>query len=411
MTMISNRTSTGSSRSGLAVFFNVRHWRGTPQGLRRWAWKQSSGFTDAFSGGIRSPFDSLGRAIRTLMFYLIGAVSMLNDDGMACAETPDANNKTERDVTSELDKATGWRIFTLRHENTVVRVAPQAGCNVFSIQVDGVEYFHVPDDLQRLRGVSYGNPILYPMPNRVRGAKFEYDGETYKFKPNGRGNFIHGLVHSVPWEVQGSSCDGDAAEIICELEFAPGSEHFELFPFPHTLRLRITVREASVRWTYEVENTDERPLPFGIAFHPYFVYQGQRAQAYLQVPATRLMESVQQLPTGKLLELEGNRFDARQPVSLADFVIDDVYLGMTTDGPANIDFRDARRRVTLSASDDFTHLVVYTPRQPFLCVENQTCSTDAHNLAAQGKNDIAHLQVCPPGKTLSGWIEYRFESY
>ena len=348
--------------------------------------------------------------IRMLMTGLICIASVIGYS-VACAETSDVDAKEYRDLTSELDKATGWRIFKLQLGSTVVRVAPQAGCNVFSIQVDDVEYLRVPDDLQRLRGVSHGNPILYPTPNRIRGAKFQYAGETYEFPPNGRGNFIHGLVHSAAWEVQRFSLDGDVAEIICELKFAAGSERFDLFPFLHTLRLSITVREASVRWTYEVDNTGDRPVPFGIAFHPYFVYQGERAQAYLQVPATRLMESVQQLPTGKLLELAGNPLDARQPVSLADFVIDDVYFGMTPSKPAKIDFRDVRRRVTLAASADFTHLVVFTPRRPFFCVENQTCSTDAHNLAAQGKNDIAHLQVCPPGKTVSGWAEYRFESY
>ncbi len=352
-----------------------------------------------------------GRATSAILIFVLMSAASVIHASIAYAQTSDVNHKAQGNIMQEVDKATGWKIFKLRVGNTVARVAPQAGCNVFSIQVDDVEYLRVPDDLQRLRGVSYGNPVLYPTPNRIRGAKFQYDGETYEFQPNAGSNFIHGLVHSVPWDIQRFSTDGDAAEIVCQLPFAAGSERFELFPFSHTLRLKITVRSGKVRWTYEVENTGERPVPFGIGFHPYFVYQGQRAEAYLQVPATHLMESVQQLPTGQLLELAENPLDVRQPISLADFVVDDVYFGMTPDRPVNIDFRDARRRVTLAASDDFTHLVVYTPREPFLCVENQTCSTDAHNLAAQGNNNIAHLLICPPGKTLSGWVEYRFDSY
>ena len=125
------------------------------------------------------------------------------------------------------------------------------------------------------------------------------------------------------------------------------------------------------------------------------------------------MDAVKELPTGKLLDLAGQAdLDARQPRSLEGFLRDDVYYGMTPDKPAQIDFRDKRLKLTLSASEDFTHLVVYTPKdQPWFCVENQTCSTDAHNLYARGFKKESHLQIVEPGKTGSGWVEYKFESY
>ncbi len=314
------------------------------------------------------------------------------------------------EISSHRDEATGWDIYSLRQGATVVRVAPAAGSNAFSVKVGDVEYFRVPDDLQQLRGVGFGNPILYPTPNRVRGAKFEFEGETYSFPPNSSGNFIHGLVHSVPWNVASMAATQDQAEITCELPFEDGTERYERFPLPHVLRMTIRVQDQRVRWSYQVDNrSGKKSIPFGVAFHPYFLYQGQRDQAYLQVPATHLMESIQQLPTGKLLDLEGNKLDARTPISLAGFVVDDVYFGMKSAQPSRIDFRDVNRRITLRTSDEFTHLVVYTPERPFFCVENQTCSTDAHNLAAQGQNKIAHLQVCPAGNMLQGWAEYEFE--
>ena len=62
--------------------------------------------------------------------------------------------------------------------------------------------------------------------------------------------------------------------------------------------------------------------------------------------------------------------------------------------------------LTLEASELFTHSVVYTPAgQPFFCVENQSCSTDAHNLYARGLEKEAHLTVLPPGASLSAYIE------
>lgn len=308
------------------------------------------------------------------------------------------------------DDATGWMIYTLRQGDTQVRVVPEAGANAYSIRNRDVEYLRVPTELSKLRGVSFGNPILYPTPNRIHAAKFTFDGKTYEFPPNGRGNFIHGLVHSEPFQVIAVAADADSAQITCELTFQPGGRPYELFPWNHMFRMTIRVAEGSVRWTYEVDNhPDGRNLPFGVAFHPYFLYQESRAQTFLQVPATHLMQSTRQLPSGKLLELDGQPLDARQPTSLDGYQADDVFFGMRPERPVRVEFRDVRRSVVFQTSPEFTHVVVYTPDRPFFCVENQTCSTDAHNLAAQGNNDVAHLQICPPGMKKSGSVEFRFE--
>lgn len=313
----------------------------------------------------------------------------------------------------ERDEATGWDVVTLTAGETVARCIPAAGCNVFSIVSGGVEYFNQPEKLADVPGFGYGNPVVYPMPNRVRDARFEYEGESYEFPANNGANFLHGLVHSVAWKVESVATDGEAAVLTCAYDFAEGTEALRQFPFPHTVRLEIRVTPGAVRWTYTVDaSAGEREVPFGMCFHPYFRYQGDRANSYLQVPAANLMESVDLLPTGRLLDLAGTRYDARSPVSLEGFVLDDVYYGMRPEAPAVIDFREVRRKVEIHASADFTHMVVYTPEgRPFLCVENQTCSTDAHNLFSQGKNDVAHLIVCPAGETRSGWAEYRFSEY
>src|SRR5262249_14326704 len=129
-------------------------------------------------------------------------------------------------------------------------------------------------------------------------------------------------------------------------------------------------------------------------------------------PATHLMEAEKLLPTGKLLDLAGSNLDLRQPKSLEGLFADDVFFGIRPSHPAVIDFRQPKLKITLSASEDFTHLVLYTPKdQPWFCVENQTCSTDAHNLFAKGLKTESHLQIVEPGKTASGFVEYRFGSY
>jgi aldose 1-epimerase len=316
------------------------------------------------------------------------------------------------EVTVRVDSETGWRVYSLHQGSTVAQVVPRAGCNVFSIQVDGIEYLRVPEKLKNLPGFEFGNPILYPTPNRVRGAQFSFRGQRFKFEPNNGSNFLHGLVHSAAWNVVGTDTDQQRSEIRCELPFKPGTAHHALFPFEHVLRVTISVKDGAVRWTYEVDNRlGTEAVPFGVAYHPYFVYQGRRAQTYLRVPASHLMESIDLLPTGKLLELGGTKYDLRKPKSLDSLVLDDVFFGMSQQYPVEIEFRDVKRQITLRASNDFTHLVVFTPQLPFLCVENQTCSTDAHNLHDQGQSDVSHLLICPAGEMMAGWAEYQFESH
>jgi aldose 1-epimerase len=317
------------------------------------------------------------------------------------------------DITVLQDADTGWAVYQINKGDTSVKVEPRAGANVFSIKYKGTELLKSPKSLKELPGFAYGVPVLYPMPNRVRDGVFTFGGRQFKFTPNNEGNFLHGLVHSAKWETPGFETKPDSASVTCQLNFEPGAEQFQLFPFRHALRLAIAVGPNSVRWTYTADNTKgDKPVPFGFALHPWILYQGPRSETYITIPATHLMEAEKLLPTGKLLDLAGSNYDARQPKSLEGFLSDDVYFGMRSTEPTVIDFRQPRLKITLSASDDFTHLVLYTPKdQPWFCVENQTCSTDAHNLYAKGLTKESHLQIVEPGKTASGHVEFHFANY
>ncbi len=307
------------------------------------------------------------------------------------------------------DAKTGWDVYVLSQGDTVATFVPAAGANVQSITLRGIEYFHQPEELSELPGVRCGNPVLYPTPNRIKGGNFEFEGKKYVFR-EGPGNHIHGLVNRAEFACESTEVSAEAVSVTAAIRFDAQSERGVLFPWEHTFRIKVTVRDGGVRWDYEVDNdASGKNLPFGVALHPYLKYHGSRKDTFLHVPAQSLMESFQQLPSGKLLDLEGHPLDAREPVSLEGFDSDDVFFGMVPERPAKVEFRNVGRSVTFKASQEFTHLVVWTPDRPFMGIENQTCSTDAHNLAAQGMEDVAHLQICPPGEKRQGWVEYLFE--
>ena len=313
-------------------------------------------------------------------------------------------------VNAIKDQSTGWTIYELKADSTRVLIAPDAGANAFSIQIEGVEQFRQPESLNKLPGAGFGNPILYPTPNRVRNAVFRFRGKDYKFKANARKNFIHGLVNRVAWKVVDQTSNEHSAQITFEASFESGSELYRLFPFSHALHVTIQVSSGTVRWTYKVQSTGKQPVPFGFALHPYFLYQGERAKTFLTIPATHMMQSKDRLPTGKLLAPSELDFPLSKPMSLADTNFDDVFFGMTSKKETMIDFRGTSKQIEIAASDDFTHLVVWTPDRSYFGIESQTCSTDAHNMHDKGFKRESHLQICPPGESMSGSVEYRFRS-
>ena len=97
------------------------------------------------------------------------------------------------------------------------------------------------------------------------------------------------------------------------------------------------------------------------------------------------MEAIDLLPTGKLVNVADTPFDLRTARSLEGLVADDVFFGIDSQKPALIEHRAMGATLAISVSNDFTHAVVFTPTdKEGFCVENQTCSTDSHNLDANG---------------------------
>ncbi len=304
------------------------------------------------------------------------------------------------------------KIYTLRQGETVAQLAPEAGANLFSIRVGGVELLRQPKSLAELPGVAYGTPVLYPMPNRVKDARFSFEGQEVRFEPNAGSHFIHGLVNRHPWEVVSWESDDAGVAVRCKADFGAESDLGRQFPFPHQFYLTIRLADRRVRWTYEVDNRDgQASVPFGFALHPYFVYQDSRDSTWLTIPASHWMEAERQLPSGKLIAASELDYPLGSPFSLQDRAFDDVFWGLRPERPTRIEFRGNDQQILIHASQDFTHLVVWTPNRPYFGVESQTCSTDAHNLHAAGFEEAAHLQVCLPGQRQTGWVEYRLDGF
>ncbi len=292
-------------------------------------------------------------------------------------------------------------------ERAAVELAPEGGANLFGFSVDGTDY--IVDFTQEAGQELLGSPVLYPTPNRVRNATFEFEGDVFTFAANDGTNFLHGLVKDSPWVYDEPVVADDGICVTTRIAFEPGTEIFRRFPIRNTLEIKLTLRPDSIRYDFTVTNSDEkRRLPHGLAIHPYFPIIGPRESIRIQVPATQWMEAENLLPTGRLLDLQDGPADMREPTPLSELDLDDVFWGMESRKPATIFYDSIGKKVTLTASEFFTHAVVYCPPdKSFFCLENQTCSTDAHNLYNRGLTNEAHLSILNPGTVLTEWIEIK----
>ncbi|MDZ7343707.1 MAG: aldose 1-epimerase, partial [candidate division KSB1 bacterium] len=254
----------------------------------------------------------------------------------------------------------------------------------------------------------YGMPILFPTPNRVRDCRYEFDGRVYQHRKGYEDRFLHGLVYDEAWKVGELKTTATSACFSAWLEVEPFHPNYAAFPFPHKIIVTFTMAPDGLAISYEVENTGEGRLPFGFGLHPWFRVPASRDDILLCVPATHEMELEPRmlLPTGKCIPIAEANAKVSKPFNLAEVDLDTAYLGMRPEQPAWLEYRHEKLRLELRASEDFTHALIYSPAgEDFVCLENQTCSGDAHNLYAQGLQEIAHLLILEPGEKHRGQVE------
>jgi len=286
-------------------------------------------------------------------------------------------------------------------------VVPSSGSNLARFVVGGRAVIDF-DPALLAKGDYTGTPVLYPTPNRVRDGVFRWKGRDYRQVKRGKTIVEHGLVHGEPWEFGEPAVDTDSACLETWLEFRPGSAVFEAFPFPHRLGLEFRLSERGATVTYTIHNQGEAELPFGFGLHPYFRKLAGEGGTFVCLPADSVMEATSDLlPTGRLVEVDGTIFDLRRSAAVGSLDLDHVFTAIPAGEHARIEYRGLGLTVRLEATPDFSHLVLYTPRaESYFCLENQTCSTDAHNLFDRGLRRESGLKTVKPGETHRGAVTY-----
>ena len=296
-------------------------------------------------------------------------------------------------TTSEVRE--GVEIFTLAEgDSAVAEIAPALGNNCFSFRTGApvLEEVSFADFLRK--PTSYGVPVLFPFPNRIRDGRFTFGGETFTVDPP-----RHGLVRDKPWRVvsKGAS-DGEGAWLTSSFDAADYPDKI-LRQFPFTFQIEITYRLREARLTIETaaRNTGQKRMPVGFGIHPYFRKpDGGR----LRVPAAARWELSDSLPTGRIVSAEGE-YDLREGKTFGGMTLDDIYTRVEADADGLVrcaiaDDEGGTETVVEFSPERLPHVVVYTPPAPrqAVCVEPNSCPTDAFNLQERGiESDVIALDA------------------
>src|SRR6056297_2961299 len=135
-----------------------------------------------------------------------------------------------------------FQIITLKAEvnnnKSVIKVAPGMGNNMFKYQFNNFDLIYYDPKLP-LNDYLNGNPIIYPLPNRVNNCHYEF---KYK-KPEVFKDYI---------------------KLETFLDIDKNHAVFEGFPFEHKIKLIYILSEDKLRFKYEIINKDKKELPYGI---------------------------------------------------------------------------------------------------------------------------------------------------
>jgi len=300
-------------------------------------------------------------------------------------------------------------LIDLRLDRLRAAIDPELGASLVSFTLD--DPGGQPTPLMRPTAPGETDPgatsmfLMAPWTNRIAGGSFRFAGREVSIEPNfPDGTAIHGFARDRAWRIT------DRTPHHAALEFDSRDAPLPGWPWPYIARARYELEPGALSVDLSVRNAGDDPMPAGLGWHPFFPRRlwSDRDEVRLRAPVTGRYPCVRQLPTGApAREVTTERLSSTN--ELGDPGLDDVY---TASGdPCVIEWPASGVTLTMRSSEEFTHLVVFTPRddagpRSIFCVEPCTMANDAFNLADRGIEGVG-VRTLKPGETLAA--STRFE--
>ncbi len=246
------------------------------------------------------------------------------------------------------------------------------------------------------RPVSASGVTLVPWPNRVRGARWEWEGRVFELEPTepARGNALHGLLADTAFEVR--ELRASTVLLGARIRNAPG------YPFALDVLVEYALEAAGIRVRTTVTNAGESAAPVALGAHPYLrLGDVPAAELTLEIPADEaLLLDAEDLPD-RVVPVAGTEWDLRASVPVLD---GPQHLGFTAlsarDGVVTSILRGRDAAVELWMDPRFRWLQIYLTRDfPGVGPDHLAIAVEPMTAPPDALNSGTDLHRLEPGET------------
>ena len=126
----------------------------------------------------------------------------------------------------------------------------------------------LPDVESYARDRHYHGALIGPVANRIQGARFEIDGQSYALDENEAGVCLHSGPNGFQNQIWEMRAEGETLVLDYTAPDGQGG-----FPGNVGVNIRISLRDDTLQVSFTASS--DRPTPLNITWHPYFNLSGE----------------------------------------------------------------------------------------------------------------------------------------
>jgi aldose 1-epimerase len=281
----------------------------------------------------------------------------------------------------------GFDIIALKDDiseaQTEIVPAYSAMLHAFRIPHEGgllniIDGYKNPQDYQANMAEYFKGAKLSPFACRIPGGRYEWEGKEYVVeKMITPGNYIHGLLYDVSFEVVNTHADERSALVTLRYQYK-GEDNG--YPFPYDCEVEYRLQpDMKLQITTIISSRAASAMPLMDGWHPYFTTGTPIDSMDLQFASEQIVEfNAQLIPTGRVLPYD--RFLYSYP--LEGIPMDNSFLLNFGQHVSSCTLRDPLKRLAITFYPDSSYpvLQVYIPlHRNSIAIENLTGVPNAFN--------------------------------
>lgn len=287
-------------------------------------------------------------------------------------------------------------VHLLHNDFWDVGILPDTGASIAYGRVTVGESLR--DVLRPTAEADYGNAsktssfIMLPWCNRIKDGLLRFGGNEYQLRTEkDDGTARHGDVRKRAWEVVAA----DTSTILMRFDSTRYADVNWPFRFTGEAEYRLDGRDFV--WRLSLRNDDQRDMPGGFGYHPYFV----REPSAIEIPCDSIFELVDFLAVAPPVPVSAS-LDFRAPKPLGSTLYNDLLTQRHGDQPSRLIYDPFE--IAMHSDPLFQHQLLFAPEgEPFYALEPMSNASDGFNLYERGLAESG-VFVLAPGETVSAQV-------